>query len=228
MAKILIVEDDNELVMLLREWLGAQNYTIDVTSDGRDGLEFIRRGGYDLIILDWNLPGCDGVEICRSYRNNGGVTPILMITAKDKIDDKEEGFDAGADDYLTKPFSMRELSARLRALLKRPPAVVSPVLTMHGIELHAGKYIVRKNNAEVKLMRRDFELLEFFMRHPGQFFSVDSLLDRIWSLDSEATSDAVRSAVKRIRKSLDDESADESSSIIENVRRIGYRLRSED
>jgi DNA-binding response OmpR family regulator len=224
MPKILMVEDDKDLAMIVHDWLKSEFYALDLAADGRTGYEYLRQGDYDLIILDWDLPGMPGVEICRKFRSGGGSAPILMLTGKGKVEEKEEGLDAGADDYLCKPFSMRELSARLRALLRRPVVTAGSLLKVGILEMDPSKHTLTKNGEPVKLARKDFELLEFFMRHPGSFFSTEHLLERVWSFDSEATSDAVRTAVKRLRKILDD-SDDEEHSIIESARRVGYRLR---
>jgi two-component system, OmpR family, response regulator len=222
--KILLVEDDKDLALLVSEWLHAENYSLDIAHDGKEGYEFLRQGHYDVVILDWDLPRMSGLEICQKYRSNKGVSPILMLTGKSQISEKEQGLDAGADDYLAKPFHMRELSARLRALGRRPTTVVSNVLTVGNLELDAVKHRLSKDGADVHLLPKDFALLEFLMRHPDEIFSSEAILQRVWNLDTEATSDAVRTSVKRLRKKLD-ESDDEDSSIIENVRRIGYRLR---
>ncbi len=224
MPKILLVEDDKDLALLVKEWLDSENYSLDIAHDGMEGYEYLRQGHYDVVVLDWDLPRMTGVEICMKYRANKGVTPILMLTGKNQVADKEQGLDAGADDYLPKPFHMRELSARLRALGRRPTTVASNVLTVGSLELDPTKHRLSKNGQDVHLLPKDFALLEFLMRHPDEIFSSEAILQRVWNLDTEATSDAVRTSVKRLRKKLDD-SDNEDDSIIENVRRIGYRLK---
>jgi len=219
-----MVEDDKDLAMIVQDWLKAEFYATDLASDGRTGYEYLQQGDYDLVILDWDLPGMHGVDICRKYRSSGGKAPVLILTGKGQIEEKEEGLDAGADDYLTKPFSMRELSARLRALLRRPVTSTGTTIKVGKLEMDASKHTITKNGEPLRLPRKDFELLEFLMRNPGRFFSTDYLLERVWSFDSEATSDAVRTAVKRLRKTLDD-SEDEEASMIESARRVGYRLK---
>jgi DNA-binding response OmpR family regulator len=224
MPKVLIVEDDKDLAMVVQDWLKAEFYQVDITGDGRTGYEYLNQADYDLIILDWDLPGMTGVEICRKYRSKGGITPILMLTGKGQIEEKEEGLDAGADDYLTKPFTMRELSARLRALLRRPAIITGLSIKVGTLEMDPTKHTLSKNGQPIRLARKDFQLLEHLMRTPGKFFSTDYLLERVWSFDTEATSDALRTAVKRLRKTLDD-GAGEDSSMIESARRVGYRLK---
>jgi two-component system phosphate regulon response regulator PhoB len=177
-----------------------------------------------VIILDWNLPGLSGVEICRRFRAMQGSTPILMLTGKTQPNEIEQGLDAGADDYLKKPFIMSELLARLRALSRRSGTVVSTVLKIRNIELDPVKHRVKKDGREVHLLPKDFSLLEFLMRHPDEIFSPEALLRRVWDLDAEASTESLRTAVRRIRRVIDD-SDDESDSLIENVRRVGYRLK---
>ena len=204
MPKVLLVEDDKDLTVIVQSWLQSENYALDIAYDGRDGLEFVRQGHYDVIILDWDLPGISGVEICKKYRAAHGTAAILMLTGKNQINDKELGLDAGADDYLTKPFNMRELSARLRALMRRPTMTVSNMLEAGDLQLDPLKHRLIKNGIDVHLLPKDFSLLEFLMRHPDEVFSTDALLHRVWNIDSEAGSNAVRTSVKRLRKMLDD------------------------
>ena len=225
MPKILYVEDDKDLATMVREWLRTENYNLEVVHDGRDGWEYVRMGGYDLIVLDWELPGMSGVEILKRYRDIKGMAPVLMLTGKGHIEDKEFGFEAGADDYLTKPFSMKELSARLRALLRRPAMLMSNIIKIRDLELDPVKHTVCKNGKELPLLPIDFALLEFFMRNPDKVFSTEALMQRVWNSSAE-TSDALRTSIKRLRKHLDGDSENESKSMIENIPRIGYRMRS--
>jgi len=224
--KVLLVEDDKDLTVIVQSWLQSENYALDIAYDGRDGYEYVRQGHYDVIILDWDLPGMSGVDICKKYRAANGTAAVLMLTGKSQISDKELGLDSGADDYLTKPFNMRELSARLRALMRRPTMAVSNVLAAGELKMDPLKHRLTKNGVDIHLLPKDFSLLEFLMRHPDEVFSTEALLQRVWNLDTESGSNAVRTSVKRLRKMLDD-SDDEEKSIIENVRRIGYRLRIE-
>lgn len=224
MPKILYVEDDKDLSSMVREWLQAENFSLEIVHDGALGWEYLRQGEYDLIILDWQLPGMDGVEILRRYRNMKGMTPVLMLTGKGTIDSKEEGFEAGADDYLTKPFSMKELSARLRALMRRPSMMASSTIKVRDIELDPIKHTITKGGQELHLLPKDFSLLEFFMKNPDKVYSTEALMMRVWNSDAETGTDALRTAIKRLRKALDE--VDENNSVIENIPRIGYRLRS--
>lgn len=225
MAKILIVEDDLGLSKMVRDWLVFEKHQVEEVADGTEALEKLRFYEYDLVILDWMLPGISGVQILREFRNTRGSTPVLMLTGKDTIIDKETGLDAGADDYLTKPFHMKELSARTRALLRRPRDIVTDTIKVGDLLLDRGKHKILKNNVEVKLLPKEFALIDFLMRHPNQVFSVDALLNRVWESESDATADAVTTCVKRIRKKLDSEG---KPSIIRTVHGVGYRLDTEE
>jgi DNA-binding response OmpR family regulator len=224
MPQILFVEDDKDLSAVVNEWLTADGYTVEVAHDGLTGWEFLRQYNYDVVILDWNLPGLSGPAMCGRYRAAGGVAPVIMLTAKSQITEKVEGVDSGVDDYLTKPFNLKELSARLRALLRRPQAVVTNVITNGYLELDVVKRRITKGGVEIHLLPRDFELLEFMMRHLDEVFSSEALLQRIWGSDAEATSDALRTSIKRLRQKLDVGDSD-AQSFIENIPRVGYRLR---
>ncbi len=224
MAKILLVEDSPEMASTIVTWLNAEHHDVVHVLDGLEGLDLLKFEPYDIAILDWELPGMSGLSICKEYRLGGGTTPVLMLTAKAAIDQRTAGLDSGADDYLTKPFSLRELSARIRALMRRPQEIKSNILEVGEISLDTVKYRVMKNGKEVQLMPRDFALLEFLMKNVDHVFSADALLQRVWAGDSDASQSALRTAIKRIRQKLDD-GDDESSSIIENIPRVGYRLR---
>ncbi len=224
MAKILLVEDDRDLSATISKWLQYERHTIEVVHDGTEGLDRVLLGSYDVIILDWRLPELSGLEICKQYRDKKGNTPIIMLTGKTELTDKEAGLDAGADDYLTKPFSMRELTARLRALLRRSSSFRSPILKIGKLSLDPVHHQITKDGEPLNLAPIDFALLEFFMRHPNELLGTDALLQRVWHSDSEATSDSLRTSLKRIRKKIDD---DPENSMIENIPRVGYRLKAD-
>jgi two-component system, OmpR family, response regulator len=223
MAKILIVEDDRDLGGMVLDWLRFEHHNVEMVHNGQEGLERLQTSEYDCVVLDWELPGMDGIEVCRRFRSGGGHTPIIMLTGKNAISEKEAGLDSGADDYLTKPFNMKELSARLRALLRRPVGVVSNILKVRDIEMDPARYLVTKAGVEIQLLPKEFSLLEFFMRHPNQVFSSDALIQRVWHSDSDATGDAIRTCLKRLRKKLGDN--DEKEPIIQTVHGVGYRMR---
>lgn len=221
MAKILLVEDEQDLAGPVSNWLERERHTVEVVGDGTEAAGRLRVYEFDLIILDWMLPGKPGVEVCREYRSRGGVAPILMLTAKSTIDDKETGLDAGADDYLTKPFHLKELSARVRALLRRPKAERPTVLEIGDIVLDPVSATVQKESKEIHLLPKEFALLEFLMRHPNQVFSADAILDRVWDSDSSALSDTVRTTIKTLRRKIDTKG---KPSLISNVRGLGYKI----
>lgn len=224
MSKILLVEDDAEMATTIISWLESEHYEVVHCAEGNAGFDRIKSSTFDMAILDWELPGLTGVEICKRYRQGHGSMPVLLLTGRDAVSDRVIGLDVGADDYLTKPFSLKELSARVRALLRRPTAMLTNMLEVGSLKLDTVKHRVSKNGTEIQLMPRDFALLEFFMRNPDTVFSTDALLTRVWSDDSEAGPEALRTSIKRLRRKIDDGDL-EDSSFIENIPRIGYRLK---
>jgi DNA-binding response OmpR family regulator len=221
MAKILLVEDDTGLCRMVKDWLTLEHHNLEIANDGKDGLEKLRFYKYDLVILDWTLPEMTGIEVLKEIRRLGLSTPVIMLTGRNTVPDKEVGFDAGADDYLTKPFHMKELSARLRALLRRPAAMVDEVLDFGDLRVDRGTYKVTKGGAEVKLLPTEYALLEFLMRHPNQVFTQEALLNRVWSSESDATANALTTCIKRLRKKIDSQ---DQESIIKTVYGVGYKL----
>jgi DNA-binding response OmpR family regulator len=221
MAKILIVEDDRDLSSLVSDKLAAQHHLVEQAFEGKDGEERLRFYKYDLLILDWDLPQISGVEICRQFRQHGGVTPILMLTGKGATSDKEAGLDAGADDYLTKPFAMEELAARVRALLRRPVGYAPTLLSARNVELDPVAFKVMRDGKEIKLLPKEFALLEFLMRHKDQVFSAEAIIDRVWKSESDSTNESVRTTVKRLRQKIDVEG---KPSLISNVFGVGYKI----
>ena len=193
---------------------------MECIADGTEAMTALRVHRYDVVVLDWQLPGSTGQDICRAFRQNGGNTPILMLTGMDSVDDKEMGFDNGVDDYLTKPFHLKELSARIRALLKRRE-LYSATLAAGDIEIHIDSRSVHKRGQQIKLMPKEFALLEFLMRNKGRVFSADELLRCVWSSDSTAGTEALRQCLRRLREKIDD---DGKPSLIENVSRRGYMI----
>lgn len=224
MAKILLVDDDLELSKMVFEWLTFEHHQVEMVHDGGKALDLLRFGNFDVVILDWDLPGMTGIEICSTYRGEGGQAPIIMLTAKSSISSKTEGLDSGSDDYLTKPFNMKELSSRVRALLRRSSSSTSDLLRAQDFVLDPVKYIVTKGGTEVHLPRREFSLLEFLMRHPDEVFSAEALMQRVWSTDSEASIDAIRTCMRRLRQKIGDDDS-RPVPLIQTVHGIGYRLR---
>jgi DNA-binding response OmpR family regulator len=220
-AKIIIVDDDVALCGVVEDWLNSQGHTIEKVYTGRDAEDFLTTYKYDLIILDWSLPDLAGIDICHKLRKTGVQTPILMLTGKTNIDDKEAGLDAGADDYLTKPFDLKELSARVRAILRRPEQVTGNLIVRGALRLDTSSRKAMVNEHELKLYPRDFALLEFFMRHPNQVFASETLVNRVWSAETAVGSDTVRTAIKRLRQQLESAGLKDA---ISTVYGVGYQL----
>lgn len=223
MSKILLVEDELDLSNQIRDWLTREHYLVETQENGEMAYHQLRVSKYDLIILDWQLPGMTGIEICKQYRSTGGKSPVLMLTARSAIDDREKGLDAGADDYLCKPFHLKELSARVRALIRRSSIATTGVNVLHlkDISLDPSARRVTKGGADVKLEPKEFSLLEFLMRNRNIVFSADALLDRVWESDTSVSPDSIRTYIKALRKKLDN--AGETSHIT-TVHGLGYRL----
>jgi DNA-binding response OmpR family regulator len=224
LAKVLLVEDDLDLSTTVVDALRDDRYIVESAANGLDGASLLKLEEYDVIILDWDLPGKSGMEILKEFRGTGKNTPIIMLTGRTTITNKEEGMESGADDYLTKPFDMRELKARLRALLRRASGMIGNQICVGDLVLDPGKYKITKAGADLHLAPKDFALLEFFMRNPDQVFSISTIMSRVWSYDSDASSEGLRTAIRRIRKVIDI-ADDPANSMIENVARIGYRLK---
>lgn len=223
MAKILIVDDDVALSEFIRDSLKMDGHSVEVANDGHDALARLAVSGFDTLLLDWDLPGVSGIEICRHVRQKGSVVPVIMLTGKTAKGDKLTGLDSGADDYITKPFDVEELNARVRAVLRRASASTTNALKVGDLVLDPSNYRVYRAEQEIRLLPKEFALLQFFMRHPGQVFSVEALLQRVWDSESESTDEAIRSCIKRLKKKLED---DAGNCVIENVPRVGYRLAS--
>jgi DNA-binding response OmpR family regulator len=221
MAKILIVEDERDLCGLVRNWLTKEKHLVEQTDNGLDALTQLALSKFDVIILDLMLPGMNGLEVCRRYRQQLGYTPILMLTAKNTVEDKEVGLDAGADDYLTKPFHLKELAARVRALLRRGPSQPDNNLRVKDVTIDTNQCLVKKSNNVVHLLPKEYRLLEFMARHPNHVFSAEELLASVWESDTPALLDTVRGHIKRLRKKLDTPGA---PSIISTMYGLGYKI----
>jgi two-component system OmpR family response regulator len=220
--RVLLVEDDVPMAAALRRALKSAGVIADVAINGTDAQWMVRAGEYDAMILDVMLPDVDGFETCRRLRADGIWVPILMLTARDAVEDRVRGLDGGADDYLTKPFSLAELLARLRALARRPAAERPAVIAVGDLRLDPGSRQVWRGETEIELSAREFALLEAFMRGPGQVFSQEQLLDAAWDFGYEHRSNVVEVYVRYLREKIDRPFGVES---IETVRGMGYRLR---
>lgn len=223
MAKILVVDDDSKLGDSVREWLTLEQHTVELAATAEEAEDFLAVSKYDVILLDWSMPGKSGLELCNELRNKRVKTPIIMLTGNTAIEHREQGLDTGADDYLTKPFNLRELSARVRAVLRRTTDQVSNTLVHGSMSLNTQARQCHINGKEVALQPKEFAVLEFLMRHKPEVFSNDALIERVWKADTTATEDAIRTCVMRLRKKLND--ADPGTEWIETVPRVGYRFK---
>jgi two-component system OmpR family response regulator len=220
--RVLVVEDEVKLAALIRKALREQGMVADVAVRGEDALWMAAATAYDVIVLDVNLPGIDGFDVARRLRGDAIRTPILMLTARDAVDDRITGLDTGADDYVVKPFAFGELFARVRALARRGPVDRAPVLQMGDLTLDPATRTVRRGEVEIPLSAKEFQLLEVFMRRPGQVLSRYDLLEGAWEMEYENRSNVVDVYVRYLRDKIDRPFGVQS---IETVRGAGYRLR---
>jgi two-component system, OmpR family, response regulator len=220
--RILVVEDEIRLASLMRKGLREAGLLADVAVKGEDALWMAASSGYDVVLLDVRLPGIDGFEVCRRLRADRVATPILMLTARDAVQDRITGLDAGADDYLVKPFDFGELLARLRALGRRGPAEKGTVLRVADLELDPATRRVVRGGREIALTTKEFQVLEVFMRHPDQVLTRYQLLEGAWDAGYEHHSNVIEVYIRNLREKLDRPFGVES---IETVRGAGYRLR---
>jgi len=221
-VRVLVVEDEVKLASLIRRALREQGMLADVAITGEDALWMSAATAYDALVLDVNLPGIDGFEVVHRLRTDGIRTPILMLTARDGVDDRITGLDTGADDYMVKPFDFQELFARVRALARRGPAEHGPVLTVGDLSLDLATHTVTRAGVEIALSTKELQLLEVFMRRPGQVLSRFDLLEGAWDMDYENRSNVVDVYVRYLREKLDRPFGVET---LETVRGAGYRLR---
>ncbi len=223
MPKVLVVEDDQFVAAMISDALKHERVEVETASDGQLGLHMLTSLEYDMVILDWDLPHISGIELCRKLRARGMSVPVLMLTGKGLIHEKEAGFDSGADDYLTKPFNIRELVARVKSALRRAGgATFDGCLRVGDLVLDAKAFIAWRGNDKLDLVRKEFRILEFLMRHPNQVFSPESLIEHVWGRDSEVSLDVVKVWINRLRKKL--QSTGEGTALIESVYGAGYRL----
>ena len=222
--KLLLIEDDWEISELLAEVLTDQQYVVDVATDGQAGWDYVEAFDYDLILLDVMLPKLDGFSFCRQLRGREYEMPVLMLTAKDTTVEKVKGLDAGADDYIVKPYKLDELLARVRALLRRGISSMSPILKWGALSLNSNTCKVKYQEEALKLTAKEYCLLELFMRNGGKLLSRSAILENLWSFEEPPDEDAIKAHIRRLRKKLAKVGAD--SNFIETVYGLGYRLNS--
>lgn len=223
--RILLVDDEVELTDPLTRLLQRQGYTVEVASDGQTGLEMALHSQYDLLILDWMLPKVSGLEICQAVRSHTLSTPVLFLTAKDTLDDRVDGLDAGADDYLVKPFELRELLARIRALLRRPAAPatdnLSTVLQLGDLTLKLDNQLVVRNGQSIELSEKEAQLLAYLMRSPNQLLTHTQIYDAVWGQGSAPSSNALAAQMRLLRKKIEQP---HQPTLIHTVYGKGYRF----
>jgi DNA-binding response OmpR family regulator/HPt (histidine-containing phosphotransfer) domain-containing protein len=221
--KILVVEDDDSIAQAVAAMLQQQRCLVDIAVDGQEGWELATAFSYDLILLDVMLPKLNGISLCKQLRQKGEQIPILMLTAKDNSTDKVLGLDAGADDYVVKPFDFPELIARIRALLRRGSTTLPPVLEWGALRLNPSSYEVTYGHQVLHLTPREYTLLDLFLRNPRRIFGRSEIVDRLWDLEDPPQEDTIKSYIKSLRHKL--KTADAPSNLIETVYGLGYRLK---
>lgn len=219
--RVLIVDDEPEVADLLRRALREAAWAPDVVATGEAALEALAATEYDLVVLDVGLPDIDGFTVCRRWRDRGGRTPIIILTARDELTDRVTGLDSGADDYLPKPFAVEELLARLRALARRPPDALRVTLRLADLELDTTTRTVRRSGAAVRLTAREYGLLEYLMRNPHRVVSRGQILSRVWDDNFDPVANAVDVLVGRVRRKVD---TGPGPRLLQTIRGVGYVL----
>lgn len=220
--RILIIEDEKKLALMIKRGLINEGYNVECVFDGETGEIAAETGNFDLILLDLMLPKKDGLEVCKYLRKKGLSTPVLMLTAKDSTANKITGLDYGADDYVVKPFSFEELVARIKALLRRPSIIVPEILQAGNLKLNTKTREVTHNKRVINLTKKEFSLLEYFLRNPNQVLTREQILENLWGWDYEGFSNVVDAHIKNLRKKID---RYEKGSLIETIQGTGYRLK---
>lgn len=221
--RILVVEDEHKIANSIKKGLEQESYAVDVAYDGQAGFNLAVFEDYDLIILDILLPNMDGIEICSKLRKKQIHTPIIMLTAKGQINDKVIGLDAGADDYLAKPFAFEELIARIRALTRRPKNNLGTILNVGNLTLNTITYEVRRHHKLIRLSGKEYALLEYFLRHPNQILTKNQIISHVWDYDSDVLPNTVEVYVGYLRNKIDKPFPEEKY-LIHTVRGFGYKI----
>lgn len=222
--RILVVEDEEKIARAVKRGLELKGYAVDMVHDADTGLSYALDADYDAVILDRMLPGSmDGVELCRRVRSEGGNVPILMLTARGTIGDKVEGLNSGADDYLVKPFSFDELTARVKALLRRPQAHTGTVLTLDNLRVDTTNYEVKRGDHPIKLSNKEFSLLEYFMHHKDQVITKDMIINHVWDEDAYVLPNTVEVYVGYLRNKID-RPFPQDKPLLHTLRGFGYKM----
>lgn len=221
--RVLIVEDEIKLAQTLKKVLVAEHYVVEAMHDGEEGYLQAIDEDYDVIILDVGLPSMDGFEVCQKLREEGVKTPVLMLTARDTTKDKIEGLDSGADDYLVKPFSIEEMLARIRALVRRKQGIISSVLQVDSLELDSKAKVVKRVGKEISLSSREYALLEYLMHNPNQVLGKQQLLEHVWGGEVDPFSNVIDVYIGYLRKKIDKDFPKEAP-LLHTIKGLGYRL----
>ncbi|MGB4762068.1 MAG: response regulator transcription factor [Candidatus Saccharimonas sp.] len=220
---ILLVEDERKIAHAIKQGFHQETYVCEIYHDGESGLAAALGSEYDVIILDRMLPGLDGLEVCNKIREAGVQTPIIMLTAKGQIRDRVAGLDAGADDYLVKPFAFVELLARVRALLRRPHDVITNTLQVADLTLDTLTFDVKRNGTPIRLSQTEFSLLEYLMRNPGRILSKDAIITHVWDFDADILPNTVEAYIAYLRNKIDKPFPDQPR-LIQTLRGFGYKI----
>ncbi len=223
-TRILVIEDDEAILAFLRRGLGYEGYEVETAENGQKGLALAAGNRPDLVVLDWMLPGMDGLEVCKRLRTMGKV-PILMLTAKDSVSDRVLGLDAGADDYMVKPFNLDELLARVRALLRRTQAPKQKTYTFGDLELDTGTRRAQRGERVIDLTAKEYELLELFMRNPRQVLTREMIYDEVWGYDFGGESNIIEVYIRYLRQKIEEGN---EPRLLHTVRGMGYVLREDE
>lgn len=221
--RILVVEDEHRIAHSLQKGLEQERFAVDVAYTGNDGYDLASSEDYDLIILDIMLPGMDGVTICKELRKNKIHIPILLLTAKGQVNDKVNGLNSGADDYLTKPFSFDELLARIRTLLRRKGTTVQTILALDDLTMDSTLFEVKRGNMLINLTSKEFSLLEFLLTKQNQIVTKEQIIQHIWNFDADILPNTVEVYIKKLRDKIDNQFPDKKQ-LIQTVRGFGYKL----
>lgn len=221
--KILVVEDEHKIANSIKKGLKQELYAVDVAYTGTDGFDLASSEDYDLVVLDILLPGTGGIEICKKLRELDIHVPILMLTAKGQMEDKVEGLNSGADDYLTKPFAFEELLARIRALTRRPRNSTGTVLAFQDLSLNTISFEVKRADKKIRLSNKEFSLLEYLLRHPNRILTKEQIINHVWNYESDILPNTVEVYIGYLRNKID-KPFSKSPKLIQTIRGFGYKL----
>lgn len=221
--KLLVIEDEHKIATSIKKGLEQESYAVDVAFDGNEGLDLISTENYEVVILDRMLPGLDGVTLCKKVRAMGNHTPILMLTAKSQVEDKVEGLNSGADDYLAKPFAFTELLARIKALGRRPKNATGVILQLEDLTLNTVTYEIKRNGKDIRLSRKEFSLLEFLLRHKNTIVTKEQIMNNVWDYDADILPNTIEVYIGYLRTKIDKKFQDKPA-LIQTLRGFGYKI----